>query len=73
MSNKTSVALNLKQNQADFELESLDNQVPIFKYRYLSKTLDPPKENPEILSNYRTVTIKYLFKSYWLVIIFIYY
>ena len=52
MSNKTSLALNLKQNQPDFELDSLDNQALIFKYSYLSKTLDPPKTNPEILSNY---------------------
>ena len=52
ISNKTSIRLNLKQNRADFELESLDNQPPLFKYGFLSKTLDPPKENPEILSNY---------------------
>ena len=64
MSNKTSLALNLKQNQPDFELDSLDNQALIFKYSYLSKTLDSSKANPEILSNYRTVTIKCLFRGY---------
>ena len=62
--NKTSLALNLKQNQPDFELDSLNNQALIFKYNYLSKTLDPPKANPEILSNYQTVTIKCLFRGY---------
>ena len=72
MSNKTSIGLNLKQNRADFELESLDNQPPLFKYRFLSKALHIPKENPEILSNYQTVIVKCLFKGCRLVILFIY-
>ena len=64
MSTKSTIALNIKQNREDFELDSLDLQPLIFRYGYLSKTLDPPKENPEDLKNYRTVTIKCLFKNY---------
>ncbi len=63
MSTKSTIALNIKQNREDFELDSLDLQPPIFRYGYLSKTLDPLKENLEDLKNYRTVTIKCLFKG----------
>jgi hypothetical protein len=63
MSSKNTLALNIKQNQDDFELEPLDIQPALFRYGYLSKTLDPPKEDPENLNNYRTVTVKCLFKG----------
>ena len=65
---KSSVVLNIKQNRDDFELEPLDLQAPIFKYSYLLKTLNPPNSNPEELSNYRTVTVKCLYKNCELVI-----
>ena len=63
MSIKSTITLNIKQNKEDFKLDSLDLQPLIFRYGYLSKTLDPPKDNPEEIKNYRTVTIKYLFKN----------
>lgn len=63
MANITSISLNIKQNRPDFKLEPLENQLPLFKYKYLSKALDPPKENPEDLSNYRTVTVKCLYNG----------
>ncbi|CZT41781.1 uncharacterized protein RSE6_01563 [Rhynchosporium secalis] len=53
--------LNLEQNQANFELEPLEESTLIFKERLFSKTLDPPKENPEDPINYRSVTIKCLY------------
>ena len=49
---KSSVVLNIKQNQDDFELELLDIQALLFKYSYLLKTLNPPNSNPEDISNY---------------------
>ena len=49
---KSSIVLNIKQNQDDFELESLDIQALLFKYSYLLKTLNPPNSNPEDISNY---------------------
>ncbi|KAH9205000.1 hypothetical protein DL95DRAFT_105316 [Leptodontidium sp. 2 PMI_412] len=55
--------LNIKQNSVDFKLEPLNQQAPLFKYKYLEKTLDPAKPNPEKLENYRTVTIKCLVKG----------
>jgi hypothetical protein len=60
MSQQSSIALNITQNQSDFRLSSLENLAPIFKYELFSKTLDPPKDNPELIDNYRTVTIKCL-------------
>jgi len=60
MVNKTSVALNIAQNSPDFQLEDLESSPNIFKKGLFSKTLNPPKENPENLNNYRTVTIKCL-------------
>ena len=49
MSQGSSLALNLRQNQADFKLELLNKQLSLFKYKYLSKTLDLPKDNLEDL------------------------
>ncbi len=57
----SSIALNIAQNQPNFELEPLEAQPSIFKNKLFSKTLDKPKDNPEILANYRTVTVKYLY------------
>ncbi|KAH6698255.1 hypothetical protein BKA61DRAFT_583415 [Leptodontidium sp. MPI-SDFR-AT-0119] len=55
--------LNIAQNSPEFQLEPLEDQAPIFKKKLFSKTLDPPKEEPEKLENYRTVTIKCLYPS----------
>ena len=63
MASQTSLKLNLLQNQEDFKLELVLHQPPIFKFRYAEKILDPPKDNLEDLNNYRTVTIKCLFKG----------
>jgi hypothetical protein len=61
MSQQSSIKLNIQQNKANFELEPLEEQPPCFQFGYFSKTLDPPKDNPEDLNNYRTVTIKCLY------------
>ena len=61
MSQKSSIKLNLEQNQPTFQLEPLDEAPLIFKEKLFSKTLDTPKENPEDLKNYRSVIIKCLF------------
>ena len=58
MSQSSSIALNLKQNKLDFKLEPIENQSPLFKYKFVSKVLDPLNNNPEDL---RTVTIRCLF------------
>jgi hypothetical protein len=58
--NKTSITLNIQQNQSDFELEALEKAPIIFKEKLFSKTLDPPKKDPQKLENYRTVTVKCL-------------
>jgi hypothetical protein len=63
MSSQSSVALNIKQNRPDFALEPLDEQPPIFKFKYCSKTLNEPKDNPEDLEGYRTVTVKCLMQG----------
>jgi hypothetical protein len=60
MSQISSLALNICQNREDFELEPLDKQPPLFKFKYLSKTLDPLKDNLEDPRNYRIVIIKCL-------------
>ncbi|CZT10602.1 uncharacterized protein RCO7_14044 [Rhynchosporium graminicola] len=41
---------------------NLDTQPNIFRLGYYSKVLDPPKEDPSILENYRTITIKCLYR-----------
>ena len=58
MSQSLSTALNIRQNRLDFILEPIETQAPLFKYKLVSKVLDPPKDNPEDL---RTVTIRCLF------------
>jgi len=52
MSSQSLVALNIKQNWLDFALEPLEEQPPIFKFKYCSKTLNKPKDNPEDLKGY---------------------
>ena len=61
MSQRNSIKLNLEQNQPNFELESLEESPLIFREKLFSKTLDPPKENPEDPKNFRLITIKCLF------------
>ena len=63
MSQQASIKLNIHQNQEDFELEPISNQPPIFKLGFMKKTLDPPKPNPEDISNYRLVTVLCLYKG----------
>jgi len=62
MSFKSSKALNIRQNQPDFTLD-LSNQPNIFRLGYFSRVLDPPKEDPSNEQNYRTVTVKCLYKN----------
>jgi hypothetical protein len=53
--------LNIAQNSPDFELEHIEGQPLIFKKMLFSKTLNPPKKEPEKPENYRTVTVKCLY------------
>ena len=59
MSTNKQMQLVLAQNLPDFELEPLENQASLFKFKYLSKVLDPKHPNPVNLDNYCTVTVKY--------------
>jgi hypothetical protein len=61
--NATSIALNRAQNNSDFELEPIEEAPTIFKKGFYSKTLDPPKNNPEKVENFRIVTIKCLIRN----------
>jgi hypothetical protein len=63
MFQQSTINLNILQNKEDFELEPISKQPPIFKLSLMKKTLDPPKANPENINNYRTVTIRCLFKG----------
>ncbi|KAH9203644.1 hypothetical protein DL95DRAFT_399152, partial [Leptodontidium sp. 2 PMI_412] len=63
MSQLTSITKNIKQNAEDFELDPLELQAPIFRLKYLKKELKKRKSNPELLENYRTVTVTYLMPS----------
>lgn len=63
MAYQTSVKLNILQNHKDFKLEPISQQPPLFKYGLFKKTLDPPKDNPEDLNNFRTVTITCTYKG----------
>jgi hypothetical protein len=58
---KQSIALNKAQNNSAFELESLENQKPLFKLGYLKRVLDPIRDNPEEL---RTATITCEIREY---------
>ncbi|KAH9205865.1 hypothetical protein DL95DRAFT_397310, partial [Leptodontidium sp. 2 PMI_412] len=55
---------NIKQNAEDFKLDPLELQAPIFRLKYLKKELEKRKSNPELLENYRTITITCLMPSY---------
>jgi hypothetical protein len=63
MSKASFITLNIEQNSPDFELEPLESQSALFKYKYLSKTLDKAKEHPGRIENFRSVTIKCLIKG----------
>ena len=45
MSQSLLITLNLKQNLIDFKLEPIKNQPLLFKYKFLSKVLDPLNNN----------------------------
>jgi hypothetical protein len=61
MASQSFIALNRAQNDPNFALIPIKDSSSIFKYKLFSKTLDPPKENPESIQGYRTVTIKCLY------------
>ena len=61
MSQSSSIALNLKQNSINFKLEPIENQPLLFKYKFISKVLDPLNDN---LEEPRIVTIRCLFTGY---------
>ena len=63
ISQASSINLNKVQNDPKFKLEPLEAQPLIFRKGLFSKTLDDPKDNPEVLENYRTVTVKCLFQG----------
>ena len=58
MSQSSTIALNIKQNRLNFVLEPIEDQAPLFKYKFVFKVLDPPNDNPELL---RTVIVRCLF------------
>ena len=60
MSRLTKTQYNRLKNHPDFELESIENLVPLFKNQLLKKTLNPIQEDP---NNPRTCTIKCLIKG----------
>jgi hypothetical protein len=60
MSQQSSIKINLTQNRDDFELEPLEEQPPLYRFKYLQKILDPPQEDPEDI---RTYTIKCLVRG----------
>jgi hypothetical protein len=64
MSTNKQMQLVLAQNLLDFELELLENQASLFKFKYLFKILDPRHLNLVDLNNYCTVTVKCLIKGY---------
>ncbi len=60
----TSIRLNIAQNYPGYKLEPIEQQPIIFEKGLFSKTLDPPKDNLELLENYRTVIINCLYTNY---------
>ena len=54
----------LAQNLLNFELEPLKNQALLFKFKYLSKVLNPKHPNLVNLDDYCTVIVKCLIKGY---------
>jgi hypothetical protein len=63
MSTNKQMQLVLAQNSPDFKLKSLENQASLFKFKYLSKVLDPKHPNLVNLYNYCTVIVKHLIKG----------
>jgi len=63
MSRNKQMQLVLAQNSPNFELKLLKNQASLFKFKYLSKVLDPKHPNLVNLDNYCTITVKYLIKG----------
>ena len=61
ISQLTKAQYNRLQNHTDFDLESIENLVPLFKNQLLKKPLNPIQEDP---NNPRTYTIKYLIRDY---------
>ena len=45
MSQSSLFTLNYKQNLPNFTLGLFENQPPLFKYKFLSKVLDPLNDN----------------------------
>ena len=62
-SQQAAIKLNITQNDPNFALDAIETQALIFKKKLFSKVLDPIKENPQNINNYRTVTIKCLYPS----------
>ena len=63
MSRNKQMQLVLAQNSPNFELKLLKNQASLFKFKYLSKVLDPKHPNLVNIDDYCTVTVKYLIKG----------
>ncbi|KAH6708805.1 hypothetical protein BKA61DRAFT_579809 [Leptodontidium sp. MPI-SDFR-AT-0119] len=60
---QAAIKLNITQNDPNFALDAIETQALIFKKKLFSKVLDPIKENPQNIDNYRTVTVKCLYPS----------
>ena len=60
MSQKSSIKTNLIQNREDFSLRALNDQLSLFRFKYLEKVLDPLQEDPE---DTRTCTVKCLVRA----------
>jgi hypothetical protein len=56
------IKVNRVQNNPNFTLDLIEKQLIIFRKGLFSKTLNPPKDNLKDPNNYRTVTIKCLYK-----------
>ena len=54
----------LAQNSPNFELELLENQASLFKFKYLFKVLNLRHPNLVDLNHYRIVIVKCLIKGY---------
>ena len=57
MSQLNRQVLNIAQNQPDYELEPISEQSFLFKTKVLTKSLEPPKDDPENPEGYRGVTV----------------
>lgn len=59
MSQAATIRLNISQNKESFKL-ILENQPPLFRYKYLEKILSPIQEDPE---KSRKCTVKCLVRG----------